>query len=155
MRRLDNRPRSIAVVFPNGEEMGPEKDEALRQYLLFVSLSLVPLHGLARTVLTISQSDLMETTQITSHPSRSDAAVLAFAERFQAEKFIGHATEIPHIGKVELTWMPNAAPAPVAMQPAADSSKDVNMDESQDLGPPRPVAEMDYDVADDDDSWLN
>lgn len=35
--RLDNRPRSIAVVFANGEEMGSEKDEALRQYLLFVS----------------------------------------------------------------------------------------------------------------------
>lgn len=37
--RLDNRPRSVAVVFPSGEEMGPEKDEALRQYLLFVSLA--------------------------------------------------------------------------------------------------------------------
>lgn len=35
--RLDNRPKKVAVVFPNGEEMGPEKDEALRQYLLFVS----------------------------------------------------------------------------------------------------------------------
>ena len=34
--RLDNRPRSVAIVFPNGEEMGPEKDEALKQYLLFV-----------------------------------------------------------------------------------------------------------------------
>jgi len=35
--RLDNRPKTIAVVFPNNEEMGPDKDEALRQYLLFVS----------------------------------------------------------------------------------------------------------------------
>lgn len=35
--RLDNRPRNVAVVFPSGEEMGPDKDEALRQYLLFVS----------------------------------------------------------------------------------------------------------------------
>lgn len=35
--RLDNRPKSIAVTFPDGDEMGPDKDEALKQYLLFVS----------------------------------------------------------------------------------------------------------------------
>jgi hypothetical protein len=40
VRRLDNRPRTIAVIFANNEQMGPEKDEALRQYLLFVSLAL-------------------------------------------------------------------------------------------------------------------
>ena len=37
VRRLDNRPRTVAVIFANNEEMSPQKDEALRQYLLFVS----------------------------------------------------------------------------------------------------------------------
>ncbi|CAD0037583.1 unnamed protein product [Aureobasidium pullulans] len=137
VRRLDNRPRTVAVVFANNEEMSPQKDEALRQYLLF--------------------SDLMEATQISQHPSRSDAAMLAFNERYQAEKFLNHGTDIPHIGKVELSWMANPAPStPVAVaQSGTETSKDVNMDEpQQDFAPPRPAAEMDYDVADDDDNWL-
>ncbi|KAK6002180.1 hypothetical protein QM012_001818 [Aureobasidium pullulans] len=136
VRRLDNRPRTVAVVFPNNEQMDSQKDEALRQYLLF--------------------SDLMESTQISPHPSRSDAAMLAFSERYQAEKFLNHGSDIPHLGKVELSWMANPAPStPAAFtQTAPEASKDVSMDEPQDLGPPRPAAEMDYDVADDDDNWL-
>ena len=39
--RLDNRPKAVAVVFPNSEELTEGKDEALKQYLLFVSV--VPL----------------------------------------------------------------------------------------------------------------
>lgn len=35
--RLDNRPKTVAVVFPSGKEMDAETDEALKQYLLFVS----------------------------------------------------------------------------------------------------------------------
>jgi hypothetical protein len=38
----------------------------------------------------------MESTQITPHPSRPDAAMLAFNERYQAEKFLNHGTDIPH-----------------------------------------------------------
>lgn len=45
--RLDNRPKGVAVVFPDGEAMGPEKDEALKQYLLFVSS---PLHAGVATI---------------------------------------------------------------------------------------------------------
>lgn len=97
----------------------------------------------------------MESTQISSHPSRPDAAMLAFSERYQAEKFLNHGSDVPHIGKVELSWMPNPLPAPTAQLSAPETTKDVNMDEPQDLGPPRPAAEMDYDVADDDDTWLN
>jgi uncharacterized protein (DUF1330 family) len=40
VRRLDNRPRTVAVVFPDNSQMDSTKDEALRQYLLFVSFSL-------------------------------------------------------------------------------------------------------------------
>jgi hypothetical protein len=83
--------------------------------------------------------------------------MLAFSERYQAEKFLNHGSDIPHLGKVELSWManPTAPSTPVtATQPEA--SKDVNMDEPQDQGNQRPqqAAEMDYDVADDDDNWL-
>jgi hypothetical protein len=52
-------------------------------------------------------------------------------------------------------WQTLQLQAPVtATQPEA--SKDVNMDEPQDQGNQRPqqAAEMDYDVADDDDNWL-
>lgn len=155
VRRLDNRPRTVAVVFANNEEMSPQKDEALRQYLLFVSHD--SRLDVSRQHTNYSQSDLMEATQISQHPSRSDAAMLAFNERYQAEKFLNHGTDIPHIGKVELSWMANPAPStPVAVaQSGTETSKDVNMDEpQQDFAPPRPAAEMDYDVADDDDNWL-
>lgn len=43
--RLDNRPKTINVVLPSGTKMGPEADEALKQFLLFVSqLSLLQGH---------------------------------------------------------------------------------------------------------------
>lgn len=155
VKRLDNRPRTLAVVFPNNEEMSSQKDEALRQYLLFVS-RLASQHSTEHDT-DNSQFDLMESAQVSPHPSRPDAAMLAFSERYQAEKFLNHVSDIPHIGKVELSWMPNPAPSTPAAtaQPTPELSKDVNMEEPQDLGPPRPAAEMDYDVADDDDNWLN
>ncbi|KEQ71197.1 hypothetical protein M436DRAFT_13914, partial [Aureobasidium namibiae CBS 147.97] len=135
VRRLDNRPRTIAVIFPDNAQLDTAKDEALRQYLLF--------------------SDLMESTQISPHPSRSDAAMLAFSERYQAEKFLNHGSDIPHLGKVELSWMANPAPTTPATATftPTEASKDINMDEAQDAGqqrPQAPAAEMDYDVADDD-----
>lgn len=37
--RLDNRPKALAVIFPNSEDFNEGKDEALKQYLLFVSSS--------------------------------------------------------------------------------------------------------------------
>jgi hypothetical protein len=98
-----------------------------------------------------TQSDLMESTQISPHPSRPDAAMLAFSERYQAEKFLNH------LGKVELSWMANpvTAPSTPVVSTQAEASKDINMDDSQDAGNQRPqAAEMDYDVADDDDNWL-
>ena len=102
----------------------------------------------------------MEFTHISPHPSRSDAAMLAFSERYQAEKFLNHGSDIPHLGKVELSWMANPAPTTPATATftPTEASKDINMDEAQDAGqqrPQAPAAEMDYDVADDDDNWLN
>jgi hypothetical protein len=98
-----------------------------------------------------TQSDLMESTQISPHPSRPDAAMLAFSERYQAEKFLNHGSDIPHLGKVELSWMANpvTAPSTPVVSTQAEASKDINMDDSQDAGNQRPqAAEMD------DDNWL-
>jgi hypothetical protein len=83
--------------------------------------------------------------------------MLAFSERYQAEKFLNHGSDIPHLGKVELSWMANpvTAPSTPVVSTQAEASKDINMDEPQDAGNQRPqAAEMDYDVADDDDNWL-
>ena len=42
--RLDNRPKTVCIELPEGKTMGPEIDEALKQYLLFVSIvfSILP-----------------------------------------------------------------------------------------------------------------
>ncbi|KAK8198693.1 hypothetical protein M8818_006560 [Zalaria obscura] len=134
--RLDNRPKNVAVALPGGEEWGPDKDEALRQYLLF--------------------SDMMESADVQPHPERKDAALLAFKERYLAENFMAMAKDIPHIGKVELNWVANAPGAsavgsvatPAASTENGHGTKEVRMEEAQDYG----RAEVDYDVAE-DEAW--
>lgn len=102
--------------------------------------------------------DMMETANVSPHPDRKDAAVVAFQERYLAENFMNRAKEIPHIGKVELAW----AAAPVSSTPSSftaasfgngngnGSAMDTSMEEVIDAG----RADVDYDVADDDDRWL-
>jgi len=111
----------------------------------------------------------MESATITPNPERKDAAIVAFTERYRAEQFLAAASkEIPHIGKCEVTWVPNAqlsgvAAATVSSGPGAASGTDgsnaealgnvdVRMVESHDGG--RTAAEVDYDVADDDERWM-
>lgn len=101
----------------------------------------------------------MESAEVSAHPERKDAALLSFKERYLAEKFIGQANDIPHIGKVELSWVANSnvpAQTPISATPGSSAlgngngEKDVSMDDAQDSG----RAELDYDVGDDDDRWL-
>lgn len=96
----------------------------------------------------------METSEVSPHPDRKDAALVAFKERYVAENFMNRAKDIPHLGKVELAWVA-AAPStstftPVSFGNGNGSAMDTQMDESSDVG----RAEVDYDVADDDDRWL-
>lgn len=107
----------------------------------------------------------MESASISTHPDRKDAAIVAFKERYKAEQFLATAArEIPHIGKCELSWVPNnqlsgAAAATVAgnVTPASSTTEtgnfeqpDMDMDdERQQLG-----RGGEYDVADDDDRWM-
>ena len=102
----------------------------------------------------------MESAQIASHTDRKDAAVVAFTERYKAEQFYAQARDIPHIGKVELSWVANAPSAvTTAANPVPGSNgaqytesgdKDVRMGDGQDGA----RGDIDYDVADDDDRWL-
>lgn len=133
VKRLDNRPRTVSIVFPNGTY--DQHDEALRQYLLL--------------------SNNLEHAELSKHPERSDAALLAFEERYRAENFMtaaGASSGIPHIGQVDLSWQPNP---PITISNGAsgtEAQEDYKMDVSEPAAPA--VESMDaFDVADDDDRW--
>ena len=76
--RLDNRPKSVAVVFPNNEEMSPEKDEALRQYLLFVR-SLLALFAISCT--DAVNRRVICPNQLMSSPTRTARMLLFYPSR--------------------------------------------------------------------------
>ncbi|KAF2205762.1 hypothetical protein GQ43DRAFT_385257 [Delitschia confertaspora ATCC 74209] len=84
-KKLDNRPKKVAI---SGVEVGSRADEALRQHLL-----------------SVPEFDIIE-----EHPDRKDTQIVAFKERYAAETFIEAASDIPDIGKVELSWVVNAPP---------------------------------------------
>lgn len=86
VKRLDNRPKTIAVTLPSGTKF-EDHDEALRQFLFFNNLNM---------------------TTLEKHPERDDTALVAFGQRFEGENFMRAASlansELLHVGKVELTW---------------------------------------------------
>ncbi|KAL9084158.1 MAG: hypothetical protein Q9165_008206 [Trypethelium subeluteriae] len=156
VKRLDNRPRSVAIAVP-AQEWDGEKDEALRQYLIFSGT---------------------EFESLESHPDREDAHIVVFKERWLAEKFFTSTTSIPHIGAVELSWVPNAQlPTTAVMSstqlPSAQHtagpdfdttmSEDLvaNLRDGADAAESNDGAEVsigggiDYDVADGDDRWMD
>ncbi|CAI7576128.1 unnamed protein product [Penicillium viridicatum] len=132
--RLDNRPRRVAV---SGVELNSDKDEALRQHLMGVG----------------------EYESIEAHPDQPNSVVVAFKERFQAEKLMFSPWNIPSVGEVQLTWVAN----PPIVLPTGGSSTEfkggLGQDEPEDtvmsstsVGNTAPPRDMDYDVAE-DDSW--
>ncbi|KAF4865831.1 putative RNA-binding protein [Colletotrichum siamense] len=138
---LDNRPKTVSVT--GVDFTSPEKDEALRQYLLGIG----------------------EFTDINTTPSNTQ---VTFKDRKTAEKFYYGLTnhEIPGVdGKLELSWV---ATPPVSAKNAAEngaSKYSGAMDQDVAIGNAAPNGssaitldqqseqqpEMDYDVADDDD----
>ena len=133
VKRLDNRPRTVSIVFPSGTY--DQHDEALRQYLLL--------------------SNNLEHAELSKHPERSDAALLAFEERYRAENFMaaaGATSGIPHIGQVDLSWQPNPPITTTNGASGTEAQEDYKMDVSEPAAPA--VESMDaFDVADDDDRW--
>lgn len=65
-------------------------------------------------------------------------------------------TDIPSVGKVELSWVANP-PLNLAttgsVTPADKQSEDSIMENSGGANGQENMGEVDYDVADDDDSW--
>lgn len=92
--------------------------------------------------------------------------IVAFKERYIAERFMFGPWQIPSVGEVQLTWVPNP-PISVApttpgsgMDTKTGSDEDTVMETTSTPLPPDPSAgrrdgnhEVDYDVAEDDDSW--
>lgn len=93
----------------------------------------------------------MEAATVQAHPDRGDAALVSFSQRYQAEQFWKAAfKEIPHVGKCELSWVTNSA----VQKAAGNDTGDVLMDAGAEPSPTGQRADVDYDVADDDDRWL-
>ncbi|PWY89502.1 hypothetical protein BO94DRAFT_514903 [Aspergillus sclerotioniger CBS 115572] len=136
--RLDNRPRRVAI---SGVEFNSEKDEALRQFLIGVG----------------------EYESIEPNPEQPDSVIVAFKERYLAEKFMFGARDIPSVGQVQLSWVANP---PISLPaggpssgPGSDTNKtgsdeDTTMDNAdQTVGRKEVPHDVDYDVAEVDDSW--
>ncbi|KAF2762102.1 hypothetical protein EJ05DRAFT_507689 [Pseudovirgaria hyperparasitica] len=135
--RLDNRPKKIVVTAP--ELTTPAKDEAFRQYLF----------------------NNYEFDAIETHPSKPSSLIVGFKERYIAEQFINSTFDVPNVGKLELTW--HSGPTSTTTTPSVNPGNkelglgsDVHMSsEANGAGTEEaPKAEMDYDVADDEDQWM-
>ncbi|KAL4803482.1 hypothetical protein BDV18DRAFT_144834 [Aspergillus unguis] len=147
--RLDNRPKRIAV---SGIKPNSEQDEAFRQHLIGVG----------------------EYESVTPNPDQEDSLIISFKERYLAEKFMFGSRNIPSVGEIQLSWVPNPPisipPASTGQAPAAagfgvdgkpGSDEDTLMESvstEQDLprgkeGNAAAPADVDYDVAEVDDSW--
>ncbi|ORY11038.1 hypothetical protein BCR34DRAFT_601640 [Clohesyomyces aquaticus] len=145
VKRLDNRPKSVAVV------EGLAKEEALRTFLAMNNY----------------EYDRME-----PDGERENTLIIAFKERYIAECFMDNARYHDDLGKVEVSWV---RPAGAAAQTRALSTsattaakKEGVPDQREPVGDARPVdrteiseqadgvngGEADYDVAEDRDSWM-
>ncbi|UPX10297.1 uncharacterized protein EKO05_0000964 [Ascochyta rabiei] len=151
VKRLDNRPRRIAV---KAVEPGSRKDEALRQHLFNVP-------------------DIVSTDQ---HPEQPHTLILTFAERYQADSFIDTAHQIPDVGKLDMEWVSNDAlggiktadadadantntntnAEPDALNSDAESAATVDGPDKRTVAAEDPVGapDADMDVAEDEDQWL-
>ncbi|KAJ4405348.1 hypothetical protein N0V91_005298 [Didymella pomorum] len=138
VKRLDNRPRRIAV---KDIEPGSRKDEALRQHLFNVP-------------------DIVSTEQ---HSENPNTLVINFDERYQAEAFIDTAHQIPDVGKLEMEWVPNdafggAKPAEGDTGGHDSDGESVTVEVEQEGAatdePASAAADADMDVAEDEDQWL-
>lgn len=95
---------------------------------------------------------------IEPNPGHSDSVIVAFKERYQAEKFMFSPWNIPSVGEVQLSWLPNlpnTLPAPSTEKNGLDEDQDMAMDSASASEAPVPAptrSDMDYDVAE-DDNW--
>lgn len=157
--RLDNRPKRVAV---SGVEFTPERDEALRQYLIVCLPSLSD----AIPDRLMNLQGIGEYESIDPNPERSDSLIVSFKDRYVAEKLMYGPRIIPSVGKVEMAWVANAPTTnPTSTGPGTDSATTATApavskaDESLANGGTHgagagPSREVDYDVAEDGESWM-
>lgn len=100
---------------------------------------------------------------IEANPAQGGSVIVAFKERYQAEKFMYSPRNITNVGEVEFSWVPNP---PITLPAAAATPEEPKNgmvhEEQQDTvmesepaevaAPAQPARDMDYDVAE-DDSW--
>lgn len=125
--RLDNRPKAITVSFKDGGY--EDHDEALRQWLLF---------------------NAGESTTLNKHPSKQNAALVEFDQRFQAENFMAAASApaFPLAGKIEeISWQ---KPATTGENDQADVTMAGTKEEE---APARYDVDDRDDDRDDEDRW--
>ena len=98
---------------------------------------------------------------IEANPGQSDSVVVAFKERYQAEKFMFSPWSLSSSGEVQLSWVANppiSTPAPQSTESkngVGEDDQDMMMDSTPTMSVPPPrkeTNEMDYDVAE-DESW--
>lgn len=108
-------------------------------------------------MLTTSFQGVGEYDSIEPSPDRPDSLVVTFKERYLAEKLMFGTSEIPSVGKVELSWVANppiSTPASTgAFTPSGNRGEDTAMENSGGTNGHENMGEVDYDVADDEDSW--
>jgi hypothetical protein len=140
VRKLDNRPRNIAI---SGAEFDARKEEMLRAYLVSVG----------------------EFESIERDPERTDCFIVSFKERWQAERVMNGQTDVPGVGKIKLAWVPSApmtttTTTTITEQPTMDQEDEVMINASS--GKPHELhddthdeLEVNLDVAGGDDEWGN
>lgn len=135
VRKLDNRPRNIAI---SGVEFDAGKEEMLRAYLVSVG----------------------EFESIEKDPERTGYFTVSFKERWQAERVMNGQTDVPGVGKVKLAWVLSAPMTTTTEQPVVDQ-EDEAMNNAP-SGKPHELhddthdeLEVNLDVAGGDDEWGN
>ena len=82
--------------------------------------------------------------------------VITFKDRRTAEKFMYGSKNIPSVGQVELAWV-NTPPAPLHPATKTNTGEDSMMANSNTNGDHHAntadAADVDYDVAEEDDRW--
>jgi hypothetical protein len=134
VRKLDNRPRKIAI---SGVAFDARKEEMLRAHLVSVG----------------------EFESIGKDPATTDSFVVSFKERWQAEQVMNGSTDVLGVGKIKMAWVASA-PTATTEQPILDQEDEVMVeapnghrhdvhDDAHD------ELEVNLDVAGGDDEWDN
>ena len=132
VRKLDNRPRKIAI---SGVNFNPQKEEMLRAYLVSAG----------------------EFESIERDAEKSDTFVVSFRERWQAEQVMNGQTDVLGVGKVKLAWV-GSTPTITTEQPMLDQDDEVMVEtpngHSHEIGDDtHQELEVNLDVAGGDDEW--